>query len=43
MRLSYAAPYAVRALAFLARHEGPGLVGAEVIATSGRMPRRFLR
>jgi Rrf2 family protein len=42
VKLSYAAAYAVRALVRLARHEGTGLVRAEVLA-SGRMSVRFLR
>jgi Rrf2 family protein len=43
MRLSYAAAYAVRALVFLARHGGAGLLGAEVLAADSRIPLRFLR
>jgi Rrf2 family protein len=42
MKLSSACTYAVRALAFLARHEGDGLLVAHVFAGARGMPEEYL-
>jgi Rrf2 family protein len=42
MKLSTACTYAVRALAFLARHEGDGLLVAHVFAGARGLPEEYL-
>jgi Rrf2 family protein len=43
MKLSTACAYALRALVFLARHEGNGLLAARVFAEARGMPEEYLR
>jgi Rrf2 family protein len=42
MKLSASCAYALHALAFLARHEGGGVVPSHVIAAAAGVPERFL-